>query len=82
MSKLESFLARKDQDSLIVELSDANMASISGGALDPNSLKPQLAAQPTTQTNAAATGEPSSVAIGSPIFQNQVAIPTENLFSV
>ena len=81
MSKLESFLARKDQDALIVELSDANIESISGGFLDPNSFKPQLAAQPTTQTNAAAIGGHGSVVIGSPIFQNQVAIPTQNLLS-
>ena len=78
MSKLDNFLARKGQDSLIVELSDANMESISGGFLDPNSIKPQLSAQPTAQGNVAAIG---GVAIGSPISQNQVAIPTQNLLS-
>ena len=81
MSKLENFLARKDQDSLIVELSDSNMESISGGFLDPASFKPQLAAQPTKQTNVAAIGGPASVVIGSPISQNQVAISIQNFFS-
>ena len=81
MSKLENFLAQKSQDSLIVELSDANMETISGGVLDPNAFKPQLGAQPTTQTNAAAIGGPGSVVIGSPVLQNQVAIPTQNLLS-
>ena len=81
MSKLENFLAHQGQDSLIVELSDANMESISGGFLDPNAIKPQLALQPTVQTNAAAVGGPGSVVIGSPIFQNQVALPTQNLVS-
>ena len=79
MSKLDNFLARKGLDSLIVELSDANMESISGGFLDPNSIKPQLSAQPTAQGNVAAIG--GAVVIGSPISQNQVAIPTQNLLS-
>ena len=65
----------------MIELSDANMESIAGGALDPNSVKPQLAAQPTLQSNAAAIGGPGSVTIGSPIVQPQLAIPTQNLFS-
>ena len=81
MSKLENFLAQKGQDSLIVELSDANMESISGGVLDPNAIKPQLAAQPTAQGNVAAIGGPGSVVIGSPTFQSQLAIPTQNLLS-
>ncbi len=79
MSKLDNFLARKGQDSLIVELSDANMETISGGFLDPNAFKPQLTAQPTTQGNIAAIG--GGVVIGSPISQNQLAIPTQNLLS-
>ena len=65
----------------MIELSDANMESIAGGTLDPNAFKPQLAAQPTLQGNAAAIGGPGSVTIGSPIVQPQLAIPTQNLFS-
>jgi hypothetical protein len=65
----------------IIELSDANMESITGGAFDPLAFKPQLTAQPTWQGNAAGIGGPGSVTIGSPIVQPQLAIPTQNLFS-
>ena len=65
----------------MIELSDANMESIAGGALDPNAVKPQLATQPTLQSNAAAIGGAGSVTIGSPIVQSQVAISTQNFFS-
>ena len=65
----------------MIELSDANMESIAGGVLDPLAFKPQLAEQPTQQTNAAAIGGPGSVTIGSPIVQPQLAIPTQNLLS-
>ena len=78
MSKLDSILARKDEDSLIIELSDANMESITGGVLDPFAIKPQLSLQPTGQGNGAAIGGAGSVTLGSPIFQNQFAIPSQN----
>ena len=83
MSKLENFLAQKDQDSLIVELSDSNMENISGGGcgfFNRASFGPQLAVQPTTQTNAASIGGNGSVVIDSPIIQPQIAISIQNLF--
>jgi hypothetical protein len=66
----------------IIELSDANMESITGGAFDPFAVKPQLGLQPTAQGNVAGIGGPGSVTIGSPIVQPQLAIPTQNLFSI
>ena len=76
MSKLDSILARKDEDSLMIELSDANMESITGGAFDPASFKPQLSLQPTRQGNVAEIG--GGVTLGSPIVQHEFAIPTQN----
>ncbi|MDJ0900853.1 MAG: hypothetical protein QNJ55_18775 [Xenococcus sp. MO_188.B8] len=78
MSNIDSILARKDEDSLIIELSDANMESITGGVLDPFAFKPQVGVQPTFQGNGAAIGGPFSVTSGSPIVQPQFAIPSQN----
>ena len=81
MSKLDSILARKDEDSLMIELSDANMESITGGVLDPLAFKPQVGVQPTGQSNVAVIGGPGGVTIGSPVVQSQVVISIQNFFS-
>ena len=81
MSKLDSILARKDEDSLMIELSDANMESITGGVLDPLAFKPQTSVQSTEQGNVAVIGGPGSVTIGSPVVQSQVTISIQNFFS-
>ena len=78
MSKLDSILARKDEDSLMIELSDANMESITGGVLDPLAFKPQTSLQTTGQGNGASIGGNFSVTSGSPIAQPQFAIPSQN----
>ena len=78
MSKLDSILARKDEDSLMIELSDANMESITGGAFDPAAFKRKLNVQLTRQRNEAVIGGPGGVTIGSPIVQHEFTIPTQN----
>jgi mersacidin/lichenicidin family type 2 lantibiotic len=92
MSNLNPISAGQNSDELrsqlpenlagIIELSDANMESIRGGLFDPVAVKPQLGLQPTWQGNVAGIGGPGSVTIGSPIVQPQLAIPTQNLFSI
>jgi mersacidin/lichenicidin family type 2 lantibiotic len=91
MSNLNLIRAGQNSDELrsqlpenlagIIELSDANMESITGGAFDPLSFKSQLGLQSTTQGNVANIGGPGSVTIGSPIVQSQIAISTQNFFS-
>ena len=81
MSKLDSILAQKDEDSLMIELSDADIENITGGVLDPLAFKPQVGVQPTGQSNVAVIGGPGGVTIGSPVVQSQVVISIQNFFS-